>query len=416
MAQVSHDRSGKRGLRLINADSSDIIPGVNIVAEKIAQAGRLLDELNIDLWLIFARETTLQSDPAMPLVVGDNVTWQSFFLYSRGGDAIALVGNLDVENFKRGDRFTEVIAYTEGVGRDIRALLERLDPRAIALNYSVDDPASDGLTHGMYLQLCGYLEDTPYRERLVSAETFCTKLRSRKTQMERDRLTAAATLANDAWLEAVRNIEAGMTEIDIAGLIDMCIAERGAASAFPTLVNAGDKTVAGHGHPTSARLEPGDLLHVDFGARVEDYCSDIQRLLYIPRRGESAVPRELSDAFDMVSAVIKASAETCRPGAIGHELDAAARRMLLDNGYPEYQHALGHQLGRSVHDGGGIIGPRWERYGITPTLPLEPDSVFTLELEIVLPGIGCVGLEEDVCVTESGGRFLSPRQLELIAK
>ncbi|MHC4501646.1 MAG: M24 family metallopeptidase, partial [Planctomycetota bacterium] len=86
---------------MINADSSDIIPGVNIVAEKIAQAGRLLDELNIDLWLIFARETTLQSDPAMPLVVGDNVTWQSFFLYSRGGDAIALVGNLDVENFKR---------------------------------------------------------------------------------------------------------------------------------------------------------------------------------------------------------------------------------------------------------------------------------------------------------------------------
>ena len=90
--------------------------------------------------------------------------------------------------------------------------------------------------------------------------------------------------------------------------------------------------------------------------------------------------------------------------------------MLTDNGYPTYQHALGHQLGRDVHDGGALIGPKWERYGITPTIELEANNVFTLELEIVLPGIGCVGLEEDVCVTESGARFLGPRQMELDIK
>jgi len=101
---------------------------------------------------------------------------------------------------------------------------------------------------------------------------------------------------------------------------------------------------------------------------------------------------------------------------MGFEIDSFARKMLVDNGYPEYSHALGHQLGRDVHDGGAIIGPKWPNYGVTPTIPLEKNNVFTLELEINLPGIGCVGLEEDVLVTENGAKFLSPRQTELIIK
>jgi Xaa-Pro aminopeptidase len=97
----------------------------------------------------------------------------------------------------------------------------------------------------------------------------------------------------------------------------------------------------------------------------------------------------------------------------GHEVDALARKMLRDSGYDDYQHALGHQLGCSVHDGGAILGPQWERYGNTPHIPLEEGNVLTLELEIMLPGIGCVGLEEDVVVTGDGARFLGPRQTEL---
>jgi Xaa-Pro aminopeptidase len=90
--------------------------------------------------------------------------------------------------------------------------------------------------------------------------------------------------------------------------------------------------------------------------------------------------------------------------------------MLREKGYPEFPHALGHQLGRSVHDGGALIGPRWERYGAVTSIPLEEGNVFTLELEIILPGIGCVGLEEDIVITAAGGRFLGPRQQELIVK
>ncbi len=204
-----------------------------------------------------------------------------------------------------------------------------------------------------------------------------------------------------------------MTEREIAAIVDAEIRASGARPSFETIVNAGSKTDPGHGHPTEARLEPGDLLHVDFGALIDGYCSDLQRLLYVRRNGEPDAPEELQRAFDRVRDIITAASEEIRPGKRGFEIDRLARTMLVDRGYPEYQHALGHQLGRSVHDGGGDLAPQWERYGKMPLVPIDAENIFTLELEIMLPGIGCVGLEEDMLVTDRGGRFLCPRQLQL---
>lgn len=386
---------------------------MDLIKEKIIQAGRLLKEMDLDLWLIFVRETIMHTDPMMTLVVGHEVVWQSFFAYTSRGDAIALVGNLDAEDFKRSGRFTEVLSYTGGVSEDFKKLIKRLKPRNIAVNYSPVNPAADGLSHGLYLLLNEYLKGTPYGDRLCSAEDFCTRLRSRKNRAEIKLIKGAARIAVNAWDKSLEDIQPGMSEIEIARIIDGHIMRQGGEVAFPTIVNAGDKTRPGHGLPTHARLERGDLLHIDFGARLGGYCSDIQRLVYFRRRGEKTVPGELTEAFQLVKKIIGTAARNCRPGTKGFEVDALARNMLDENGYPVYEHALGHQLGRDVHDGGAIIGPLWERYGITPTIPLEAGNVFTLELEIILPGIGCVGLEEDVCITANGARFLCNRQLEL---
>ncbi len=393
-----------------------IFGSMDIVKEKIKQAGPLLDELDIDLWLLFVRETPMLADPVMSLVVGLEATWQSFFAYSRKGDALALIGNFDEVDFKRSGRFTEVIPYTAGVRDDIRTLLERLNPKTIGINYSTDNPAADGLTHGMYLLLRQYLDGTPFAGRLVTAEEVCSKLRARKTAQEVGRLEAAAVMANNAWSESMDRIEVGQTEIEVARIVEEALVRAGGKKSFDTIVNAGDKTEPGHSRPTDAKMEPGELLHIDFGAKVDDYCSDIQRLLYFRRPRETHPPTELLDAFATVSGIIEETSHLTKPGIKGYEVDARAREILVEGGYPEYQHALGHQLGRSVHDGGAILGPKWERYGRTPTIPVEAGNVFTLELEIMLPGIGCVGLEEDVCVTENGARFLCPPQRELYVK
>ena len=65
------------------------------------------------------------------------------------------------------------------------------------------------------------------------------------------------------------------------------------------------------------------------------------------------------------------------PGATGWEVDAAARESLVAAGYAEPMHALGHQLGRSAHDGGTTLAPRWDRYGSAPFGLVETGNVFT---------------------------------------
>ncbi len=389
---------------------------MNPVKEKIEQAHGILKELGIDSWLVFVRETSMMADPVIPLVVGHEVTWQSFFLYTKEGKSFALVGNFDKDNFERSGCFDEVLTYTAGPKEEFLRLVQRVDAKKIALNYSPSDAASDGLTHGMYLQLNEYLEGTPHADKFISAEQLVSKLRSRKNPGEITLLKKAAEIACEVWDEVELKIKPGMIEIDIAGLIEKAIVKRGCTISFDTLVNAGDKTDSGHGLPTVAKLSAGDLLHVDFGVRYENYCSDIQRLLYFNRPKEKKPPAELIDAFDTVNEIITSTAKICKPGKKGHEIDALARQILNEYGYPEYQHALGHQLGRSVHDGGAVLGPKWERYGNTPEILLEEGNVFTLELEIILPGIGCVGLEEDVAINNGAAKFLSKRQSKLAVR
>nr|MBN2276128.1 aminopeptidase P family protein [candidate division Zixibacteria bacterium] len=381
---------------------------------KIEQAIEILKELDIDLWLIFVRESDMMADPAVPLVIGHKVVWQSAFLIARDGETIALVGNFDAPDFERSGRFDRVIPYVEDCGREIRRAVKKLDPRTIALNYSTNDIASDGLTYGMFQLLKEYLKGTPYIERFVSAEGIVSLVRGRKTAEEIRLISAAAFMASDCWQKSLEEIRPGLTEREIARIIDTNIEKLGGRNSFDTIVNAGVKSTAGHGHPTEAILEPGDLLHVDFGAVVENYCSDIQRLAYFRRPGEKTAPTRLLGAFNKVREVIDVTSEMYRPGKKGYIIDAEARKILQGSGYPEYQHALGHQIGRSVHDGAAIVGPRWKRYGNTPTIPLEKGNTFTVELGIELKGIGYAGLEEDLVVTDKGGKFLCPRQIDLI--
>lgn len=389
---------------------------MDIIKSKIEQASSILKELDIDCWVIYLRESTMSPDPAMDMVVGHDVTWRSLFVYTKTGEVYALVGQFDQDNFIRSGYFTEVLTYTEDQSQDIIDLFDRIKPKQIAVNYSTDNVAADGISHGMFMILSKYLEGTPYEGKLISSEPLISKLRSRKLPKEITLVKKAAELAEKVWHQAMKDIQIGMTEIQIATIIEYYILNTKNKPSFPTIVNAGDKSRPGHSMPTNAKIEKGDLLHIDFGIRHEGFCSDIQRLLYFKKDGEVQPPEDLISTFNIIRDIITETGKISKPGIQGHEVDALARKMLTDNGYPEYQHALGHQLGRDVHDGGAILGPKWERYGKTPTIPLELNNIFTLELEIMLPDIGCVGLEEDMIVTENGAEYLCPRQLELYVK
>jgi Xaa-Pro aminopeptidase len=128
----------------------------------------------------------------------------------------------------------------------------------------------------------------------------------------------------------------------------------------------------------------------------------------------SEVPSEVQHAFETVRDAIQAASEFIEAGSVGHEVDSIARNHVLAQGYEEYQHALGHQIGRQAHDGGTILGPLWDRYGDTPKGAVEVGNAFTLELNVRTEEYGQVSLEEDIIITKKGCEFLSRPQMEIL--
>ena len=159
-----------------------------LVQEKVDQAIAILGEVDVDVWLTFVRETSAGGDPMLPLIYGHDLTWQSALFLTRGGERVAIVGHSETDPAERTGAYPMVIAYDESIRPELLRTLERLDPRHIALNYSVNDVHADGLGYGLYQVLMKYLEGTPYPERIISAEPIINALRGRKTPAEIERI------------------------------------------------------------------------------------------------------------------------------------------------------------------------------------------------------------------------------------
>jgi Xaa-Pro aminopeptidase len=314
--------------------------------------------------------------------------------------------------------FDTVLGYDEGIGNLLRETLQRLDPDEVAVNTSHNNVQADGLTHAMYEMLVGYLSGTPYANRIISAEPVINALRGRKTQTELARIRKAVEITDGIFRQTFERVSVGMSEKEIAAFMHAQITEAGVGFAWPResnpAVNSGPDSPIGHSGPTDIQVRPGHLLHFDFGVKYEEYCSDIQRMAYVLREGESTAPPEVQRGFDIIHQAIEEARTAMKPGVAGVEIDTIARRVVTETGYPEYKHALGHQLGRVAHDGGALLGPLWEKYGDAPNLRLEVGQVYTIEPSLTVPGYGVVGLEEDVLMTESGAEYLGAVQEELV--
>jgi Xaa-Pro dipeptidase len=388
-----------------------------IQLEKIEQAVGILQEKNVDLWLTFVRETEHNADPALPLISPSNVTWHTAFIITRSGHKVVIAGRYEVENFKRMGVWDEVISYDQSIQPALVEVLDRLNPAQIAINYSESDTASDGLSHGMYLTLQRYLAGKPYE--LISADDILYPLRGRKTPAEIDRIRAAVALTDDIIDRITAMLKPGLTEREIADFIHAEYRKEGVVPSWDPghcpSVTCGPDSPVGHVSPSSEYVtKAGQLVRIDQGVILNDYISDIQRVWYLQPAGETEIPQPVQHAFDSVRAAIMAAAAVLKPGVEGWVVDEASRQCIVAAGYPEYQHAVGHGIGRTVHDGATLLGPRWERYGRTPFGIVEANNCFTLELGVQVPGYGLVSLEEDVLVTDHGIEWLGHHQTEII--
>ena len=392
---------------------------MTLIQEKVNQTIDILKEKDVDLWMTFVRETSGVRDPALNFILGPgDLTWESALIFTRTGQRIALIGRLEAEAVERLDVYDQIIPYGTGVSQPLRETLARLNPRQIAVNYSPNNVHADGLTHAMFLKLQDYLKDTPYAARLTSAEAIISAMRGRKTAAEVGRIRRAVEITAGIFEQTFAALRVGLTEKEVGQMMQAGMLEQGVGPAWPLesnpAVNSGPDSPVGHSGPTDIKLQPGHLLHFDFGVKYENYCSDIQRMVYMLRPGETDAPAEVQRGFATIRAAIEALRSALKPGVRGADMDALARQTVLAAGYPEYMYGTGHQLGRVAHDGGALLGPLWEKYGDQPNQRVEAGNVFTIEPGLAVPGYGYIGLEEDVLVTADGAEYLGNPQEKLV--
>lgn len=389
-----------------------------IFKEKIVQAISILKEKDIDMWVTFVRESSINHDSVMDMIVGVNSTWQAAFIINKDGDTTAIVGDMEEENFKQTGLYKNIVGYLKSIREPFIEYLKKKDPKKIAINYSKNSVLADGLTYGMYQILLDHLKGTGFVERLISSEEVISALRGRKSSTEMNIMREAVDETIKIFNQVTGFLKPGMTEIEVAEFVRKITTEKGFEFAWEEThcpaVFAGPNPSGPHMGPSDKKIKKGTLVNMDFGILFKGYCADLQRTWYILNDGEEKAPEPVQKGFEVIRDAIQKVADELKPGVKGVDMDSIARSYIIENGYPEYPHGLGHQVGKTVHDGVAGLFPSWERYGNAPFMDLEEGQVFTIEPRLPVEGFGVSTLEEEVYLTKDGCEFISKPQKELI--
>ncbi|MBI9071847.1 MAG: aminopeptidase P family protein [Melioribacteraceae bacterium] len=388
-----------------------------MILEKQKQAAEILHEKDIDMWLTFVRETGNIKDPMMDMLVGTGATWHSAFIITKDGDTTAIIGSLEEPNMKDVGTFKNIISYLKSVKEDLLKVIKEINPNKIAINFSRNSSLADGMTHGCYLELMEILNGTEYKDCLVSSEEIVAALRGRKSDSEIIKMKKAIKETLAIFDQVTGYLKPGVSEKDVADFVKNIVNEKGFELAWDEehcpAVFSGPDTAGAHAGPTERKVERGHVINMDFGVKVDGYCADLQRTWYVLKDGETEVPAEVMKGFNVIKDSIQMAADAIKPGKQAFEIDKIARDHITSNGYPEYPHGLGHQVGRVAHDGGALLAPEWDRYGNLPYMKLEENQVFTIEPRLPIEGYGIATIEEEVVITKDGCEYISEPQKEI---
>ncbi len=379
--------------------------------KKLRFVQETMEEQEIDMWITFTREGN--EDPlALDLRLG-GVTWRSAAIIDQDGGRTAIVGNLDVEAIKQREFYDQVIGYaSEGATPKLRQVVRKRKPKKIGVNMSYDQGAADGLSSGMERYLKHALKS--YAKRLVSAEDLAIALRARLIPEEVGLVRKAIAECEKIYDAVEDAIRPGKRDKYVFDFVQRLVGERTLSLAWasdhcPSVVVG--NSPAGHVGYHNDTIEKGDFVRLDFGVSYDGYCSDIQRNYFV---GSGNVPSGVRRMFETARDANDAALSALKPGVAGYLVDGAGRKLIVKRGYSEYKHALGHVLGRSTHEIGPLLGPRWpERYGRQVEKPVQKDMVFTIEPSVTSK-YGTCNLEQDVLVSSRGYEELSKPEDELI--
>jgi Xaa-Pro aminopeptidase len=311
------------------------------------------------------------------------------------GSAGVLVVRDDAVLVTDGRYATQADRELAAVGADVRVAAMRANDQPEFLGRLAQGVAKLGLEadHVSWAQKRRWSESWAAGTELIATSRLVEGLRERKDTGEIARIAAAAAVA-DAALANVRGmLTKGPTEVEVAIALDTEMRRLGAEEpAFETIVAAGPNGAEPHHRPSSRPVGATDMVVVDFGARVDGYCSDMTRTLFV---GAGSLPQDLRRAFSVVLASQDAGLSAVRDGVRAAEVDRACREVVDAAGWGDlFVHGTGHGVGLDIHEAPSL--------GIPSQDILSCGQVVTVEPGVYLPGLGGVRTEDTVVVTEAG--------------
>lgn len=210
-----------------------------------------------------------------------------------------------------------------------------------------------------------------------------------KDEKELGYIDKACEIAENAFLALLPEIKEGMTETEVAALLEYNMRRLGASgTSFDTICAFASHGSVPHYETGNAKLRFGDVILIDFGCKVEGYCSDITRTFLF---GDDGKHGDFKKAYAAVYRAHELVKERVAVGMTGKEADAVARNCLKEEGLDKYfTHSLGHGIGLNIHEA-PALSPKGET-------ALTDGMVFSDEPGVYFAGQFGIRIEDSVCM------------------
>ncbi|MBJ6749633.1 M24 family metallopeptidase [Geomonas anaerohicana] len=350
--------------------------------------------------ILAARECLKRLDAELLLVLNlSNIRYLAGFTGSEG----LLLLSPDDGWFLTDSRYTSQ-AGAEVTGAKVIEFSNRMDTLVELLQQSGATRVAfeaGSTTVAFYQELCARTPGIEY----ISADTEMVGLRTVKDAGELEILEQVAAIASEALLETVARLKPGMTESEVAWMLEVAMRERGAeGKSFDFIVASGERGALPHGRASEKKLVAGELVTIDYGAIYRGYCSDETVTVCLGQPD----PKQ-REVYETVLAAQWAALEAVHPGLSFRDLDAKARDYIGAKGFGEYfGHGLGHGVGIDIHEH-PTASPRSKHV-------IQEGMVFTIEPGIYIPGWGGVRIEDTVVVEQNCCRPITrvPKELMVL--
>ncbi len=313
---------------------------------------------------------------------------------------------------KAGCRYFTDSRYIESAENNLQGFEVLLIDRANGYYKRINDAIGDfGLRSLGYeedyltvAELHGYEKNLKNVE-LVPRNAQINGFRGSKEPWELDRMRKAQDITDAAFSEVLTRLHAGMTELELQAELIYCLYKNGGQGlSFDPIVVSGPNTSMPHGVAGERVIQKGDFVTMDFGVLYQGYCSDMTRTVAVGYATE-----EMKAVYETVLKAQKAGIAATRAGLRGKEVDAVARKVIVDAGYGSYfGHGYGHSLGLEIHEAPNC-GPSSEA-----VMPVN--AVASAEPGIYLPGKFGVRIEDVVIYGPDGCEDIthSPKNLIIL--